>query len=87
MKIPFKRTKNGITVNVKVQPRSSKRGIEVIGDTLRVKLTAPPVDGAANKQLIEILSETLGIGKGSIRIVRGISSRDKVVEIEGCENF
>lgn len=87
MKIPFKRTKNGVTINVKVQPRSSKQGVEVTGYTLKVKLTAPPVDGAANKQLIEILSETLGIRKGSIRIIRGISSRDKVVEIEGSENF
>lgn len=87
MKIPFKRTRNGITVNVKVQPRSSKQGVEIIGDTLKVRLTAPPVDGAANEQLKRILSETLGIRKSSIRIIRGLSSRDKVVSIEGVENL
>ncbi len=87
MKIPFKRTKNGVTVNVKVQPRSSRRGIDIIGDTLKVKLTAPPVDGAANEQLIKILSETLGVGKRSIHIVKGLSSREKVVEIEGVEKL
>lgn len=87
MKIPFKRTKNGITVNVRVQPRSSKQGVEIIGDTLKVRLTAPPVDGAANEQLKGILSETLGIRKSSIRIIRGLSSRNKVVSIEGVENL
>lgn len=87
MKIPFKKTRNGITVNVKVQPRSSKQGVEIIGDTLKVRLTAPPVDGAANEQLKRILSETLGIRKSSIRIIRGLSSRDKVVSIEGVENL
>lgn len=87
MKIPFKRTKNGITVDVRVQPRSSKQGVEIIGDTLKVRLTAPPVDGAANEQLKGILSETLGIRKSSIRIIRGLSSRNKVVSIEGVENL
>lgn len=87
MKIPFRRTKNGITLHVKVRPRSSKQGVEVTGDTLKVRLTAPPAGGAANEQLIGILSETLGVRKSSIHIIRGLSSRDKVVEIKGYENF
>jgi uncharacterized protein (TIGR00251 family) len=84
--IPFRRTKSGITVGVRVQPRSSKKGIDrVEGGVLRVRLTAPPAEGAANAQLIEVLSDALGVGKGSIRIIKGRSSRNKVVEIEGVE--
>jgi uncharacterized protein (TIGR00251 family) len=87
VKIPFKKTKDGITINVRVQPRSSRKGIEVMGDTLKVKLTAPPVEGEANEQLVEILSETLGIRKSSFRIIRGLSSRNKVVEVTGVKDF
>ncbi len=69
---------------VKVEPRSSKRSVSgVMGDVVKVKLTAPPVDGAANEQLIEVLSETFGVRKSSIKIVRGLSSKNKVVEITG----
>ncbi len=84
MQIPFKKTKGGITINVKVEPRSSKKGITgVVGDTLKVRLTSPPVGGAANEQLIEVLSEELGIKKRSIRIEKGLASRQKVVRIDG----
>ena len=86
MQIPFKKTKGGIIINVKVQPRASKKGIDcVAGDTLKVRLNSPPVDGAANEQLIEVLSEELGVRKSSISIVRGLSSRHKAVEIKGVD--
>lgn len=86
MQIPFKKTKNGIVINVKVQPRSSKKGIDGLeGDVLKVRLNSPPVDGAANEQLIEVLSEELGVRKSSICIVRGLSSRHKAVEIKGVD--
>jgi hypothetical protein len=87
MKIPYKKTKNGITLTVKVQPRSSRKGLTVIGDVLKVSLTAPPADGAANEQLIELLSEELGIRKSAIRILRGISSRNKLIEVEGVNGL
>lgn len=84
MEIPFKKTKEGITIRVKVQPRSSKKGISgVSGEALRVRLTSPPVDNAANEQLIEVLSVELGVRKSAISIIRGQSSRDKLVEIRG----
>lgn len=88
MKIPYKRTKNGIMIRVKVQPRSSKKGIGgVTGDVLKVYLTSPPVDGAANEQLIEVLSEELGVKKSAVHIVRGLSSREKAVEVRGVEGI
>jgi uncharacterized protein (TIGR00251 family) len=84
MEIPFKRSRRGITLKVKVEPKSSKKGISgLVGDSLKVKVHAPPVGGAANEELITILSKEFGIRKSDIQIVRGNSSRDKIVEIAG----
>ena len=89
MDIPFKKTKNGITIEVKVEPRSSRKQISgLMDDTiLKVKLSAPPVDGAANEQLIELISEATGVRKSQIRIVRGLSSKRKLIEIKGVEKI
>jgi uncharacterized protein (TIGR00251 family) len=84
MEIPYKKIEGGLQLKVKVEPRSSKRSVSgVMGDVVKVKLTAPPVDGAANEQLVEVLAETFGIRKSSIKIVKGLSSKNKVVEIKG----
>ncbi len=86
--IPFTRTKDGICIEIKVEPRSSKRGIAgVLGNKLKVKLTAPPVEGAANDQLVEVLAEAFGIKKAAIKIVRGQSSKTKVVELTGISRM
>ncbi len=86
-RIPFKKSKDGVLISVKVQPRSSKKGISgVTGETLKVRLTAPPVGGAANEQLIEVLSEALSVRKSGIKILKGLSSKNKIVKIEGI-NF
>ena len=83
MKIPCRRSKNGLLISVRVQPRSSQKKVESIqGDVVRVKLTAPPADGAANAQLIEVLAKEFGIRKSALSIVKGLSSRNKVVELE-----
>ncbi len=78
---------DGVIISVRVQPRSSRKGIEVVGDGIKVKLTAPPVGGAANEQLVEILSETLRIRKSSFRIIKGLSSKNKVVKVTGVEGI
>jgi uncharacterized protein (TIGR00251 family) len=88
MDIPFKRSKKGITFKVKMDPKSSKKGISgFVGDVLKIKVNAPPVRGAANEELIEILSEEFGIKKAAIKIIRGHFSRDKIVEIEGMDSL
>ena len=89
MNIPYKKTKSGIMIEVKVEPRSSRRQISGImdNDILKVKLTAPPVDGSANEQLIELISETTGVRKSQIKIVRGQSSKRKLIEITGIEKI
>jgi uncharacterized protein (TIGR00251 family) len=84
MDIPFRKTKKGISFRVKVEPRSSRQGISgLIGDALKVKVHAPPVGGAANDELIEILAAEFQVKKPSIKIARGHSSRDKIIEIKG----
>jgi len=85
--LPHKRTKNGIALEIKVEPRSSKKCIAGIMDShiVKVKLTAPPVDDAANEQLIEVIAEELRIKKSQIKIIRGHTSKRKLVEITGLE--
>lgn len=85
MDIPYKKTKNGITIEIKVEPRSSQRGIAGVMDNsvLKVKLTSPPVEGAANEQLIEVMAEELKVKRSQVKVIRGHSSKRKVVEISG----
>ncbi|NOX21084.1 MAG: YggU family protein [Nitrospirae bacterium] len=86
MPIPYKKSANGIVINVKVEPRSSKAVVSgLLGDQLKVKLTSAPVDGAANKQLIEVLARFFGVKKKAVRIIKGQTSKTKVVEIEGLQ--
>jgi uncharacterized protein (TIGR00251 family) len=70
-------------IGVRVIPRSSKNSLEWEQDSLKVRLTAPPVDGAANEALQELLAKRLALPKHAISIVRGTTSRQKVVEIAG----
>lgn len=70
-------------ISVRVIPRSSRNRIEWENDTLKVRLTAPPVDGAANDALITLLAERLGLPGRSISIVHGATSRQKTIEIIG----
>lgn len=84
MDIPFQKSKKGVTIKVKVEPRSSQKGIAgLLGDTVKIRLHAAPVGGGANEELINIISEEFGIRKKSIRIIQGKTSRNKTIEIEG----
>lgn len=68
----------GIVFKVYVQPRSAKNQISgVHDDALKLKIAAPPVDGAANKAVIQYLAKCLKIPKSSLEIVSGLSSRTK----------
>ena len=71
-----------------MEPRSSKRQIAGLhADALKVKLTSPPVEGNANEELIEFLSETFKVRKSAVKILKGSSSRQKLVLIEGLEEL
>ena len=70
-------------MSVRVIPRSSKNSITWEEGVLKVRLTAPPVDGAANEALIALLAQRLGLPKRDIRIVQGATGRQKTIEIIG----
>ena len=70
-------------ISIRVIPRSGRNTLEWEQDMIKARLTAPPVDGAANDALIALLAERLARPKRSITIVRGTTSRLKMVEIEG----
>jgi hypothetical protein len=75
----------GITFDVQVVPRASRERIgPVVGDRLKVQLTAPPVDGAANDALRATLAKALGVSRSSVTIVRGETGRKKTVRVEGA---
>lgn len=74
----------GVLVRVKVTPRSSRNALAgVVEDTLRIHLTAPPVDGAANAALVEFLAGLCHLPKRNLTIVSGHTSRTKRVRIVG----
>ncbi len=73
-------------INVRVIPRSSKNVIKWENGTLKVHLTAPPVDGAANSALIALLAQSLAIQKRDVQIVHGMSGRSKIVDITGISD-
>jgi len=81
----FRTTDSGVELTVTVVPRSSRCEIAGIhNNSLRIKLTSPPVDNEANIQCCTFIAKLLGITKGRVTIVRGKTSRRKVVRIEGA---
>jgi uncharacterized protein (TIGR00251 family) len=75
---------DGVRFAVRVQPRASSSGVcGVLGDALKVRLSAAPVDGAANEALVDLLAASFGVGKRAVRIVAGTSGRSKVVDVDG----
>jgi hypothetical protein len=74
----------GITFDVQVVPRASRDRLgPVHGDRLKVQLTAPPVDGAANDALVALVAKSLGRPRGDVAIVRGHTGRKKTVRVAG----
>ncbi|MGH8175867.1 MAG: DUF167 domain-containing protein [Steroidobacter sp.] len=75
--------RSSVRINIYVQPRASKTAIAGRHDNaIRIRLAAPPVDGAANAALVEFVAERLDIAKSRVRVVAGHASRRKVIEID-----
>lgn len=75
---------DGVMLSLKVQPRASANEIgETLGNELRVKITAPPVDAAANDALVRFLAERLDCPRNRVELVRGHTSRHKTVKLHG----
>lgn len=89
MNLPcLKQHAEGTILELKVQPRSSRNQIVGLHDNaLKIKLTSPPVDGAANRTCRDFLAKTFGVAKTSIELMSGETSRHKVVLLRGlsCE--
>jgi uncharacterized protein len=82
--IPVQESARGITFAVKVHPRARKNAITgVIGEALKLSLTAPPVEGKANQAVIEFFADLFAIPRSSVTIASGETSRSKVVRISG----
>ena len=76
--------KNGIQFSAIIQPRSSKNKVcGLHGESLKIRLTSPPVDGEANKMCIKLLAKVLNVSPSRIIIVSGHTRRNKVIHVEG----
>jgi uncharacterized protein len=81
---PYSPPQASVRITVYVQPRASKTEVAGMhGDALKIRLTAPPVDNAANEALIDFIAAKLGIPKSSVRVAAGATGRRKIVEIAG----
>ncbi len=86
----MKKTSNNnndvLIINIKVEPRSSRSGIAgPYGKGLKVRLTSPPVEGKANKELTEVLAKEFRIRKKDVEILSGEKSKNKIVKLYGVK--
>ena len=80
----FRVLPDGLLLSIKVQPRASVNEIgEPLGNELRVKVTAPPVDSAANEAVLRLLAERLACARNQVELVRGHTSRHKLIKLHG----
>ena len=80
----FSETTEGTVLNVKAQPRSSKAGVDgVLGDAVKVRVRCAPVDGKANKELIETLADAFGLPKSRVVFKSGETSKQKRILLMG----
>jgi uncharacterized protein len=75
---------DGVLLSVKLQPRASANEIgDTLGNELRIKVTAPPVDAAANEALVKLLAQRLDCPRNRVELVRGHTSRHKTIKLYG----
>lgn len=78
----FKETDSGIIVSIKISPNAKKNEIIKEDNGIKIKITAQPIDGKANKAVVEFLSKNFKIPKTSIKILKGETSKDKTILFE-----
>ena len=82
--IPVRQSGDAVTFSVRVHPKARRDGISgVVGDSLKLDLTAPPTEGKANEACIRFFAEFLKVPRSSVTIAAGTSSRNKVIRVEG----
>jgi uncharacterized protein (TIGR00251 family) len=76
----------GAKIGVRVSPRASRSELVGLRDgVLHVRVTAPPMEGEANRELCKLLAKRLGIARSRVGVVRGLRSREKLVRVDGLE--
>ena len=77
-------TTSGVALRLRVQPRASRTEVTgTLGNEIKVRVAAPPVNGQANEELVRFLAKLLGVPRSAVTIVSGSGSRSKVAAIEG----
>ena len=80
----FSETAEGVVLNVKAQPRSSRSGLDgLVGDAVKVRIRSAPVDGKANKELVETLADAFGLPKSRVVFKGGETSKTKRILLQG----
>ena len=80
----FSETPEGVVLNVRAQPRASRAGLDgAVGDALKVRIRSAPVDGKANKELVETLADAFGLPKSRVVIKGGETSKTKRILLVG----
>jgi uncharacterized protein (TIGR00251 family) len=75
----------GVRLRARIVPRSSAEKLQADADRLRIRVTAAPVDGDANKAVIKLLARQLRVARSKIEIVRGQTGRDKTIAVAGID--
>lgn len=82
----LQKTANGLTLSVRVVPRADRNAIQgVLGDALKIRLQAPPVDSKANEALVDFLADTLDVPRRNIALLSGATHRAKRVLVTGID--
>jgi uncharacterized protein (TIGR00251 family) len=82
----LRKTEDGVFLSVRVVPRASKNSIQgLYGDALKVRITAPPVEGKANAALVSYLSKELNLPRAQVHIKSGETGRNKTVHLLGVD--
>jgi uncharacterized protein (TIGR00251 family) len=82
--VPVRDSNGGATFSVRVQPRAKRNAVTgVMGDALKLALTAPPVEGKANQACVKFLADLLDVPRSSITIAAGETSRNKLIRVSG----
>jgi uncharacterized protein len=82
----LKETPDGVLLNIRVVPRASRNEVQgVLGEALKIRVQAPPVEGKANEAVVDFLAETLGVSPNRVTLVSGGKGRDKQVFVKGIQ--
>jgi uncharacterized protein (TIGR00251 family) len=85
--LPIKETKDGVVFKIRVVPRSSRcELVEIQENAVKIKITAPPVEGKANEECIKFIAGKLGVRKSRVTIIAGHKSKKKTIAVSGLKS-